>query len=111
MIFKRRMRHVLVEASFKTNLADKSVETALRGGLRGIMGEANFFRANPRVTSQLSETVFIMSVNRGFERELVVGLSFMKELNHSKVGFYTIKTSGTIKSLKECFEKFYGIAK
>ncbi len=107
MIFRRKLRYVLIEASHDVNLADKSVADDLKAKLRGMMGESAYFRANAHLAAQLREDVFIISVNRGLEREIALALSFIKTLGGEKVGFYTIKTSGTIKSLKVYFSKTY----
>jgi RNase P/RNase MRP subunit POP5 len=107
MIFRRKLRYVLVEASREVNLADKRMVDDLKAKLRGAMGEAQYFRANLHVVAQLREDVFIISTNRGQERDLVLALSFVKTLGGEKVGFYTIKISGTIRSLKDYFFKSY----
>ncbi|VVB76993.1 Uncharacterised protein [uncultured archaeon] len=108
MIFKRKLRYVLVEASRSVNLGDEREERDLRSRLHGVMGEAAYFRANPRTAAQLSESVFIISVNRGCEKDLGLALSFVKTLGSESVGFWTIKTSGTVKGLKAQFKKLYG---
>jgi RNase P/RNase MRP subunit POP5 len=107
MIFRRKLRYVLVEASRDVNLADARVKDDLRARLHGTMGEAAYFRANPHLVVQLREDVFILSVNRNTERDLILALSFIKTLDAEKTGFYTIKTSGTVLSLKEYFSKTY----
>ncbi len=107
MIFKRKLRYVLVEASREVNLADRKEVDDLKAKLHGTMGEVAYFRANLHVAAQLREDVFIISVNRGQERDLVLALSFIKTLCGEKVGFYTIKISGTIRSLKDYFFKTY----
>jgi len=107
MIFKRKLRYVLVEASREINLSDKNELDDLKAKLRGTMGEAAYFRSNLHVAAQLREDVFIISANRGQEREIVLALSFVKALGGKKAGFYTIKISGTIRSLKEYFSRTY----
>jgi len=107
MIFKRKLRYVLVEASREVNLADRREVDDLKAKLHGAMGEAAYFKANIHVAAQLREDVFIISANRGQERDLVLALAFIKTLGGAKVGFYTIKISGTIRSLKGYFFKTY----
>jgi RNase P/RNase MRP subunit POP5 len=107
MIFKRKLRYVLVEASREVNLADRRAVDDLKSRLHGTMGEAAYFRANLHVAAQLREDVFVISTNRGQERDLVLALSFIKELGGKRTGFYTIKISGTIRSLKDYFFKTY----
>ena len=107
MIFKRKLRYVLVEASREVNLADRRGVDDLKAKLHGAMGEAAYFRANLHVAAQLREDVFVISCNRGQERDLVLALSFIKELGGKRIGFYTIKISGTIRSLKDHFFRMY----
>jgi RNase P/RNase MRP subunit POP5 len=107
MIFRRKLRYVLVESSRDINLSDRKEEEDLRERLRRTMGEATYFRSNPHVAAQLREDVFILSANRSTERDIVLALSFIKTLGGEKIGFYTIKISGTIRSLKEYFGKEY----
>ncbi len=78
MIFKRKLRYVLVEASREVNLADKREVDDLKSRLHGAMGEALYFRANLHVAAQLREDVFVISANRGQERDLVLALSFIR---------------------------------
>jgi RNase P/RNase MRP subunit POP5 len=107
MIYRRKQRHILVEASSEINLADKRVEDDLKARLRGFLGEIEYFKSNPQVSAQLNGNVFILSVNRGYERNAILALSFIKDFKKERIGFCTIKTSGTIKSLKEYFAKVY----
>ena len=107
MIFRRKLRYILVETSREVNLSDGRVADNLKAELHRTIGEGVYFRANPHLAAQLREDVFILSVNRNTERDIVLALSFMKTLGGEKIGFYTIKISGTIRSLKEYFSKTY----
>lgn len=107
MIFRRKLRYVLVESTSALNLADKAVEHSLKAGIRAFMGEATYFRSNPRVAAQLSDNVFAISCNRGCERSVILALAFTKDIGPIRTGLFTIKTSGTMRSLKSHFEKLY----
>ncbi len=97
MILKRKYRHVLVLSSGEVDAKG----WGLNAGLMRIMGELSYSEANPRVVSQCAPDLFIIRVNRGFEKRLILSLSFVKEVNGKRLGFCTVKTSGTIKSLLE----------
>ena len=56
MIFKRKLRYVLVEASREVNLADKREVDDPKSRLHGATGEAAYFRANLHVAAQLRRT-------------------------------------------------------
>ncbi|MDE1874154.1 MAG: Rpp14/Pop5 family protein [Candidatus Micrarchaeota archaeon] len=108
MIFRRKLRYVLVEASDDVSMADPRNADALRAGTKAFLGELTYFKANPQITAQLENRFFVIGVNRGYERSVVLALSFIKELDGRRVGFYTLKTSGTIRSLKDYFAGIRG---
>ena len=107
MIFRRKLRYVLVEASENIRMDGIKEAETLKSGIRGFLGELPYFKANPQVAAQLGERVFVMSVNRGYERNAILALSFIKEIDGRRIGFYTIKTSGTIRSIKDAFKELY----
>lgn len=109
MILRRKTRHILVEATSEINVDDKRVEESLRKELLNFMGEATYLKSSPQITAKLSGNVFIISTNRGYEKSIILAISFIKNLDNKRIGFYTIKTSGTIKSLKDYFAKTYGV--
>ncbi len=107
MIFRRKMRYLMVEASESVAMNDPKRIDMLKRELLSFLGELPYFKANPQVAAQLNDKVFIISANRGYERNIALGLAFAKKLDGRKVGFYTIRTSGTIRSLKDSFRKIY----
>lgn len=108
MIFKKKTRYLLVEASESANLSDPINVDCLKREMLAFLGQLPCFKANPQVAAQLNDRVFVMSVNRGYEASAILALSFIKKLNGKKVGFYTIRTSGTIRSIRNYFSKTYG---
>ena len=107
MIFRRKVRYLMVEASGHVAMNDPQKVDALKRELFSFLGELPYFKANPQVAAQLNDNVFVISVNRGYERNTALALAFAKRLDGRKIGFYTIKTSGTIRSIKEAFWKLY----
>ena len=107
MIFRKKMRYVMVEASGDVSLGNPVKQEMLKSGMKAFLGELPFFKANPQVAAQLDDRVFVVSVNRGYERNIVLALSFVKELDGRRIGFCTIRTSGTIRSIKDAFEELY----
>jgi RNase P/RNase MRP subunit POP5 len=100
MIFRRKLRYVLVEASGEIDVNDAYTAEKLKRGIQSFMGQLPYFKANPQISAQLDGRTFILSMNRGYDRNVVLALAFVKSLDGKKIGFYTLKTSGTIKSLK-----------
>jgi RNase P/RNase MRP subunit POP5 len=107
MILRRKLRYVLVEATEDIDLGNPLVAEELKKRAMEFLGHLPYFKANPQVAAQLNERVFIISMNRGYERNVMLALSFLKNMNGSRIGFYTIRTSGTIRSLKEAYESLY----
>lgn len=108
MIFRRKSRYVLVETSRSMNMLDRRNENSLRAETLKFLGEKPYIEANPQVVCQLDEEHFIVRVSRGAERNMVLALSFIKSINSEALGFYTIKISGTIRTLKNLYEQNKG---
>ncbi|MDE1761652.1 MAG: Rpp14/Pop5 family protein [Candidatus Micrarchaeota archaeon] len=100
MILKRKSRYLLVEASRDVDMQDKQAWGSLRSEMLAFLGESRYVSANPFLMSQLDPRRFIIRVGRGSEREMVLALAFIKSMGGKETGFYTLKISGTIKSLK-----------
>lgn len=97
MIMRAKRRYVLVRASVPLNA--HASQYALSDILLRVMGTETYADAMPKVVRQLDETTFILRVNRGSERRLVLALSFIKEVSGTRLGFYTLRTSGSIAAL------------
>ena len=102
MILKRKLRYVLVFCS--DNIDSERDGGEILDGIMVVMGHLTYNRANPKIAAQYSERAFAIQVNRGFEKELILALSFVKNMGGKKTGFYTVKTSGAIGKLKKYAE-------
>ncbi len=107
MIFKKKLRYILVESSGALNFSGLEAAESLRKAMLGFMGQLHYFRANPKVVSHLGGSAFILSTNRGYEKSAILALSFIRNIGGEKVGLYTIRTSGTVRSLKSYFLENY----
>ncbi len=106
MIFKRKNRYILIEASSPIDLSDRRIFEAAATKLKTYLGEQVFIESNPQIISKLDEKNFIMKVTRGTEKQIFLALSFLKGINDKEIGFYTIKTSGTVRTIKEYFASY-----
>lgn len=97
MILKKKYRYVLIMASRELNAAQD--QNVINSELIRFVGETAYSQINPRIVAQYGDRMFVIKTYRGFEKQLILALSFMKRVNGSKIGLYTIKTSGSIKSL------------
>lgn len=101
MILKRKTRYIMVRSSHPADLSDKTAWQQLRIELSKFLGEKEYLNANPFFAEQIGDSTFIIRVMRGSDRAVILALSFTKLQSEGKeVGFYTLKTSGTIRALK-----------
>lgn len=100
MILKRKSRYVMIEASRPLDVTDKLAWSQLRADISKFIGEKEYLDANPFLAEQTDERKFIIRVSRGSEKAIVLAFSFIKLFNNQEIGFYTLKTSGTIRALK-----------
>ncbi len=107
MILKRKLRYILVEASKPFDAANRTVAAGLERALMGFMGEHDYADSNFRVATSCSDRVFVASVNRGSERDVALALAFVKHLDSSPIGLYTIRISGTMRKLLSEYKKLY----
>lgn len=107
MIYRKKLRYILVESTRAARMKEPHTSDALRNGMLAFMGQLPYFKTNPQVVAQFSDSVFVVSVNRGYERDALLALSFIKDLEGRKLGFYTIRISGTMRSLRDTFGKIY----
>jgi len=99
MITRAKSRYVLVESSGSVNVTDASFSNALLDSIRGEIGSLEYAKAGIRIVSGLGDRFFVIKVNRGYENGVMIALSFVKNMQGRKIGFYTLKTSGAIKKL------------
>ncbi len=98
MILKRKYRYVAVRSSSPIDASAQ--ENRITAEILRVIGELSYSEANPKIVSQTSKTFFIIRVNRGHEKRLVLALAFIKRVGEMPIGLFSIKTSGTIRSLK-----------
>lgn len=99
MITKHKNRYVLVESSAPVDTREAATASYLNDAIAAEMGHVRYLEANPKLVYQVNPSSFIVRVNRGYEKELILSLAFIKEVGGSKVGFYTLNTSGTVRAL------------
>lgn len=99
MITKQKNRYVLVEATEPVGEADRAIADGMMAGILREMGAVAYLDANPKIVSRQGDRFFVIRVNRGYEGILALALSFVKEAGGTKIAFYTLKTSGTIRKI------------
>ena len=107
MIVRRKSRYQLVETSKDVYLESNDGQRGLAEGIARVIGEFGYMNANPKVMRQLNGRVFIMRTHRGDEDHVVLALSFIKQLSGMPIGFYTIRSSGSIRKLENVAKGLY----
>jgi RNase P/RNase MRP subunit POP5 len=107
LIARRKSRYILVEASRDVEMETKEAQIGLSEGIGKIIGEFGYMNASPKVMRQISPSAFIIRVSRSTEGGVAMALAFVKELNGKQIGFYTIKTSGSMKKLIDLSKAIY----
>lgn len=97
MILKRKYRYVLILTS--RDIDASAFSNSISNEIMRFMGELAYSEVNPRIVAQYTPRLFVIKINRSFEDRLILASSFVKQINGTKIGLYTLKTSGTIKSL------------
>ena len=93
-------RYILAESSAQIDFNDPANQRALESGIMHALGTLNYSYSNPKMMLA-TEKQFILRIQRNSEDSTILALSFIKSINGKTTGIYTIKTSGTMKSLKE----------
>ncbi len=97
-------RYILAETSIPLDMGNIVNQAELQTRIMQVLGTIGYSYSNPKIMFA-GEKQFILRVQRSSEESTVLALSFIKSINGRKLGICTIKTSGTIKSLKEALLK------
>jgi RNase P/RNase MRP subunit POP5 len=101
LIIRRKSRYILIEASGDIDMSSKGTQAGLYDGMAMAIGHIGSLNIGPKIMCQVGPRTFILRVARGTEGTATLAIAFVKELEGREIGFYTIKTSGSIKKLKE----------
>lgn len=105
MIARQKNRYILVEASEAIDLKDPSMSEAVSGAINAEIGAIGYAKAGPRIVRQMGDRSFIIRVSRGHEGGVILALAFIKYVCGRTLGFYTIKTSGSVRKLVDSFSQ------
>ncbi len=96
---KQKYRYLLIESSLE--IEDRHRFTSrLFNELINIIG-LNYYKVNPKIVSFIDQNKFIIKGSNSNINFLILAFTFIKELDNNPIYFYTLKSSGTIKSIKE----------
>jgi RNase P/RNase MRP subunit POP5 len=77
-----------------------SFEASFYSALLLQLGEAEYFRANPKIMKFIGSDRFMLRVLLERYEQAIVGVTFIKSLGGRPIGLYTMKASGTIRALQ-----------
>ncbi len=97
-MIREKHRYVLVEPSRSIGLERYSFEKALKKELLSLIGQLEYNEVNPRVVIFNGDNFVLRCRLKGYKK-LIVALAMVKRIDNFEVGFYTLKSSGTIKAL------------
>jgi RNase P/RNase MRP subunit POP5 len=76
-------------------------ESELYSALLSQLGEAEYFKANPKIVKFTGKDRFMLKVMLERYEQSVIALTFVKSMSGKPIGLYTMKSSGTIKALQK----------
>lgn len=95
---KRRYIHILSSRPVLEQ-ERKRFEAELYSALMSQLGEAEYFKANPKIIKFNGRDKFILKVMHERYEQSIVALTLIKSMSGKPIGFYTMKSSGTIKAV------------
>ncbi len=101
MIKARKHRYLLVVSFPQLDMLDKRNAMLMLDSIRQFVGYASYAFANPIVIKVFHDNMFVLRCNRGYEKQMALALAFSRRIGDLSIAFCTIKTSGTIKTIKE----------
>ena len=94
-----KQRYILVESSIQIGSDERELGNSISREVIRCIGEMNYHSVNPRLMKITGGNRFIMRSSLGGIGQLMLAFSMIKRMNGNDVAFYTLKASGTIKTL------------
>jgi len=99
---REKRRYVLVEQAEPVVKADQErFAEQLNGELMRVIGEIDFPLVNPKIMKFVDEKLFIVRTSLEGQGKMVLALSLIKSVGGKETAFYTLKSSGTIRTLDD----------
>lgn len=101
-MMRDKRRYIFVVSSRTIAEPDqKRFEAELYSAMMTQLGEAEYFKANPKVVKFKGRDHFVLKVMHDRYEESIVALTFIKSIGSKPIGLYTVKSSGTIKAVQK----------
>ncbi len=101
-MIREKRRYILIEASEPLDMDSgrHEFERDLHSALMAELGGIHYFAANPKFVLKLGSTAFIMKCSLIGFSDTVRAFAMIRSVGGRELGFYTLKSSGTIRALK-----------
>lgn len=96
---REKQRYLLVETSAPMDGDERALSDRLEKELIRCIGEMNYHKVNPKLMKILGNNRFIMKASLEGIGQLILAFSLIKRIDGTEAAFYTLRTSGTIKTL------------
>ncbi len=101
-MMRDKHRYVLVESGIAIPESERDdFAFGLRNALLHCIGESNYHRANPKIMEFAAQNRFIIRSSLWGCGQLVAALALIKKVNGNDAYFYTLRSSGTIRSVAD----------
>jgi RNase P/RNase MRP subunit POP5 len=101
-MMRDKKRYILAASSRPIHEADrKRFEAELYSAMMQQLGEAEYFKANPKVIKFSGKERFVLKVMHERYEQSIVALTFIKTISGKPIGLYTLKSSGTIMAVQK----------
>ncbi len=103
-MIREKRRYILVEASSGVREIE-DFERELNKAILDVVGQINFHKVNPKIIEFIDSRRFIIRVGLYGTEDTILAFSMIKRLVGGSIAFYTLRSSGTLKSLRNYVEK------
>ncbi len=101
-MMRDKRRYILVMSSRPIAEQERRrFEAELYSALMLQLGEAEYFKANPKIVRFTAKDSFILKVMLERYEQSIVALTFVKSMAGKPIGLYTMKSSGTIRAVQK----------
>jgi len=97
---RTKQRYLLVETSNEVHEIHAFTEQLYKGIIE-ISGQLGYHKINPKVIEFAGNNLFIIKASLSGVGELIRALTFLKKVGNSEVAFFTLRSSGTLRALRE----------
>lgn len=100
-MMREKKRYILVEMYAPAPEDTDSFKKGLYAELVKCAGQLEYHRMNPHVIEFLAGNRFIVRASLEGTPAIVAALAFVKSVNGAENAFYTLRSSGTLRALRE----------